>query len=288
MSSIRSGDGTPALERRSISPARKSAATRWGGTVSGVVPKKPMPPKWAGELRTLPWSELDRYDRASPAVDCLLLTVEEGDLKVVISRRQVDPEAGRWALPGVFVNPGPRYEDEVSRALEEKAGLSFASGLPYLEQLLSWNQPDRDPRGWVITVAYLALAPVAEVGSQLDASPVDAALATVTIPWLGEEGGPVDVSLSDQQARLALGHNDLVSQAVMRLRSKVRYAPVLLPLMPKRFTLRQLQEAFEAITGEPISRATFRKMVDDRGWVVPTRSFEPAVDHRPARLYRRS
>lgn len=136
-----------------------------GPTTHGtfLVMCRSVPPadNWVGEYRTRPWEELDRFDRSSPAVDCVLLTVDQGSLCVLIHRRQNEPELGSWALPGSFVNPGPTYEAEVLRTLEKKAGLSFPEGPPYLEQLASWNQPNRDPRGWVITVAYLVLATAA-------------------------------------------------------------------------------------------------------------------------------
>lgn len=246
-------------------------------------------PAWLGEHKTRAWEELDRYDRASPAVDCVLLTVEDKKLFVLVSRRHNEPDKGAWSLPGVFVNPGATYEEEVKRALEVKAGLDTAQTSVHLEQLTSWNQPDRDPRGWVITVAYLALASASKIRRQIEATSDHARLVPVRVSWLGDGGGPVELELPDGQQALALQHDELVAESVKRLRGKVRYAPLLLNLVDERFTLRELQETFEAVNGEPSNKATFRKLIEDRGWVRPTRDRQSGdVAHRPARLYRRT
>lgn len=264
-----------------------------GPTTHGtfLVMCRSVPPadNWVGEYRTRPWEELDRFDRSSPAVDCVLLTVDQGSLCVLIHRRQNEPELGSWALPGSFVNPGPTYEAEVLRTLEKKAGLSFPEGPPYLEQLASWNQPNRDPRGWVITVAYLVLAPAAAMHLELDNQP-GVALAPIRVPWKGEKGGAVQILLPDGQSQLALGHNELVSMAVLRLRGKLRYTPIALALMPKRFPLRDLKVVYDIISGSEWDRGSFRRHVEtDMKWVKATKSREPAsAGHRPAALYRRA
>src|SRR5215208_4837146 len=95
------------------------------------------------------------YPRPSLAIDPAIMTVHKGRLWTVLWRRQYPPEKGSWALPGVFVNKGEALEEAVSRALSTKANVANVS---HIEQLFTWNQVNRDPRGWVVTVAYFALA----------------------------------------------------------------------------------------------------------------------------------
>lgn len=240
-----------------------------------------------GRLRRQPWTELDDYDRASPAVDCVLLTVDQGQLAVLVQRRSHEPHAGEWALPGVFVNFGARYEDEILRALKEKAGVGIDC---HVEQLVSWNAPDRDPRGWVITVAHLALAPAVLLRRELSED-ITTCLAPVTVPWSGEAGGDVELTVgSKDKTALAFDHNMLVGLAIARLRGKLRYTPLALELMEPEFTLREFQSVYEAVLGRPLNRATFRKNVLETGHLVEStgRLEPPTVGHRPAELYRRA
>src|SRR5437868_7597459 len=96
------------------------------------------------------------YPRPSLAVDPAIMTVQDGRLWTVLWRRQYTPDEESWALPGVFVNEGEELEAAVTRALRKKVNVRNVS---HVEQLFTWNKVARDPRGWVVTVAYFALAP---------------------------------------------------------------------------------------------------------------------------------
>src|SRR4051812_13331138 len=117
----------------------------------------PPAPRWVGDRRNREWEDLDRYDRASIAVDCVLLTVERRQLRVLVHQRPREPAIGEWALPGGMVTYPERGEDAVRRVLKEKVG--YDAGQLYLERLDWSDEPDRDDRGWVVTLVYLGLAP---------------------------------------------------------------------------------------------------------------------------------
>jgi 8-oxo-dGTP diphosphatase len=234
-----------------------------------------------------PWGPLDEWDRATVAVDAVVLTVEGQQLQVLVHRRQEAPQAGKWALPGVFVNYPERDADAVQRALKLKTQVAVDV---HLEQLNWSNEPDRDPRGWIVTHAYLGLAPSAELRRALEETDAKhVALAPVLVPWTGETGGFVYVHPHEGSDALAFDHNQLVGLAVGRLRGKLRYTALGLELMPDEFTLREFQDVFEAILDQRLNRATFQKLVlDDLQLLEATGEREPlGVGRRRAQLYRR-
>lgn len=246
------------------------------------------PPARLGIYRRQPWSELDEYDRASIAVDCVLLTVVRAHLHVLLHRRTADPYSGRWALPGVFVTWPERDEDAVLRALKEKAGLDA----PVHLQRLDWSgEPERDDRGWVVTHAYLGLTEAQLLRAALPSDREDVALAPVFLPRADLGPTPfAHVPVPDEPGtQLAFDHNQLVAQAVIRLRGQLRYTAMALDLVGDEFTLRDLQDVYEAVAGERFSRATFQRLViHDLALVEPTGSLEPeGVGRRRAQLFRR-
>lgn len=245
-------------------------------------------PSWVGEHRREPWRDLDRWDRASIAVDCVLLTVIDRQLQVLVQKRRADPQVGKWALPGAFVTFPSTEDDVVGWAVKEKAGLDLGE---FYREHLDWSSnPSRDPRGWVVAHAFLGLAPGAVVREAVNAGPIgpDVALAPVLVPAIGEHVDGVVVHHPGGRARLAFDHEQLVALAVRRLRGKIRYTDLALSLVGDEFPLRDLQDACEAVLGYPLSRATFQKLViDDLQLVEPTGEKEPlGVGRRRAQLYR--
>lgn len=224
-------------------------------------------------------SSLGRFPRPSVAVDIVALTVEDGALRVALYERDAAPDAGAAALPGGFVQIDESLEHAAARLLERKAGLR---GL-YIEQLYTFGDPRRDPRGRVITVAYVALADHGRFRVRGD-RPI---VARVRVPWTGETGGPVDaLDDRDRTLRLAFDHADILGMAVKRLRGKLDYSPVGFQLLPEEFTLRQLQDIHEAVRGEPLNKDSFRRRVLASGQLEATGERERDVSYRPAELYR--
>src|SRR5687767_12115178 len=123
------------------------------------------------------------YPKPSVAVDVVCLTVEAGALSVLLYEREIPPQAGALALPGGFVQVDESLDEAAARLLRDKAGLSKV----FLEQLFTFGDVERDPRGRVITVAYFALLDAARFGK------ATAKKLTVHVPWKGKTGGPVDV-----------------------------------------------------------------------------------------------
>jgi 8-oxo-dGTP diphosphatase len=186
------------------------------------------------------------YPRPSVTVDCVVFGVDGADLQVLVVERADPPFQQQWALPGGFVSvsdgadQGESLEAAARRELAEETGVDAG----YLEQLYTFGNPGRDPRGRVISVAYMALVRsrehVAKAGS-------DARRAQ----WR-----PVAAMLSE---RLAFDHSDILAMALARLQAKVRYAPIGFRLLPERFTLPELQTVYEAALQRPLDRGNFRR-----------------------------
>lgn len=226
--------------------------------------------------------DLRSYDRPSMTVDLALLTVRSGALHALLTRRDSRPFEGHWALPGGFVRIDESLGAAARRVLRDKAHLAEA----FIEQLYTFGAVGRDPRGRVVTVAYYALVDEAKLAVARQASD-SLVLGEIVVPWPGEAGGPVQLH-SDEGAvlPLAFDHADILGMAVKRLRGKLDYSPVGFELLPKRFTLRQLQEVHEAILGTKLNKPAFRRRMLDKGVLHATGARETGATYRPAELYR--
>lgn len=230
---------------------------------------------------------LEGYDpalleRPSVAVDLILMSVIDGRPAVLLMRRSQHPFLGEWALPGGFVGIGETVDAAARRVLIEKAQIGDA----HVEQLYTFGAVERDPRMRIISIAYFALLPPDRFAAALKAAP-DLALARLRVPWQGEAGGPVEVLLGEgAPLGLAFDHDAMVALAMQRLRGKLDYSGVAFALLPERFTLRALQDVYEAILGTRLNKPAFRRRMLDRGWLAPTGEREAGTSFRPAELYR--
>ena len=205
------------------------------------------------------------YPRPALTVDIVVFGFDEGDLKVLLIQRGCEPFAGRWALPGGFVDLDETLEQAAERELSEEAGLRDV----FLEQLYTFGALDRDPRERVVTVAYYALVKMS--GHHLQAS-TDARAAA----WHAVHALP----------SLAFDHAGILETALIRLKGKVRYQPIGFELLPAKFTLTQLQHLYEVILGRALDKRNFRKKILSMDLLVETAEVEQGVAHRAARLYR--
>ena len=205
------------------------------------------------------------YPRAALTVDCVVFGFDEGALKILLIRRGIEPFKNRWALPGGFVLPDETLDDAARRELQEETGLHEI----YLEQLFTFGELKRDPRERVISVAYFALVRRAD---HLPAASTDAAEAA----WFELENIPA----------LAFDHAEILKTALERLRGKIRWQPVGFELLPKKFTLSQLQALYEAILGRELDKRNFRKKLLALDLLVALDECTTASSRRPAQLFR--
>jgi 8-oxo-dGTP diphosphatase len=196
-------------------------------------------------------------------VDVVLFTIREGELHVLLVRRGIEPYKGRWAIPGGFVRESESLEQAALRELREETGVTDV----YLEQLYSFGEPRRDPRGRVVTVAWYALV---KPERSLQAG-TDAAEAR----WWPLKARPA----------VAFDHASILDYALERLRNKLEYTTVGFQLLPDKFTLSDLQEVYEAILGRKLDKRNFRRKLGLLGIVTPLDELR-SEGGRPARLHR--
>jgi 8-oxo-dGTP diphosphatase len=201
------------------------------------------------------------------AVDVTVFTVEDGELRVLLLRRPYPPFEGAWALPGTFSRPDETLDESPRRALSEKAGIEGV----WLEQLSTYDQPagpgtpGRDPRGRVVSVAWLALLAANRVAT------------TDGLRWWPVAAVPEP---------LAFDHGRMLADGVRRLRAKTRYAAVAFQLLPEAFTLPELHAVYEAVLDEDIDVRNFRRDLFAAGVIEDTGATRKEGPGRPARLYR--
>ena len=214
---------------------------------------------------------LANIKRPLVTVDVVIFSVIQDDLQTLLVRRPqvpAEPFPGLWALPGGFVD----VEKDVSleacalRKLREKTGVRS----PYLEQVGSWGNARRDPRGWSVTHVYFALLAgdsqvVAKGGNAVD------------VAWI-----PIREVSGE---RLAFDHAKLLSAALARLRSKVEYTSLPAFLLPETFTLAELQSVYETVLGRPLDKSAFRTRMNAADLIETTGEVRTGTN-RPAALYR--
>lgn len=222
------------------------------------------------------------YLKPTLAVDIAIITVNDGNLKCLLVKRDDAADVGgAWALPGGFVHEDVSLESTAKRVALEKVGLADI----YLEQLCAYGSLNRDPRKRVVSITHLALLPFDRIGKAVIANP-ELTLADIKIDWTGELGGPASaVSNEHGLLDLAFDHAHILGDVVKRLRGKLDYSAVGLELLPALFTLRDAQEIHEAILGHGLTKPAFRRKLLDRELIKPTGTKEVASAFRPAELY---
>jgi len=204
-------------------------------------------------------------DSVRVTADIVIFTIRDDALQVLLVRRGIPPFEGAWAIPGGFVLPDESLDDAARRELREETGVEDV----WLEQLYTFGEPGRDPRGRVITVAYFALI-------SPDRAP----------PLAGSDAAEASWFPADRTPRpLAFDHEAILATALDRLRGKLTYTSIGFELLPKKFTLSQLQRVHEAILGESLDKRNFRKRIDALGIVRPLDESVSAGAGRPAQLF---
>jgi 8-oxo-dGTP diphosphatase len=201
-------------------------------------------------------------------VDVALFTIVDDRLCLALIERAQPPFAGRPALIGGYLHPDEDAgaTEAAQRILTEKAGLK---GI-FVEQLMTFAGPDRDPRGWSVSIAYYALVPPR---------------------MLSNGAGPASMNLVpvDRLPSLPFDHDHIVATALARLRGKSSYSSLPTFLLPPEFTFPELKTVYETVMGTPLNDSAFRRKIGDLEVIeeVPeAKSTATALRKRPAQIYR--
>ena len=208
-----------------------------------------------------------RYEKPSVAVDLLVFTIEEDELKIVTIRRKEHPFRNELALPGVFVRIDENLDEAAARGIREETGLKDI----YFEQLYTWGDINRDPRMRIISVSYAALVPIEKL--------------RLTTGERTKEAGLHPVSeLLEEDVVMAFDHKKIIHYGRERLKNKVEYTNIAFELVPEEFTLPQLQNVYEILLDKSLYKANFRKKIADM--VEETDRTTTGNAHRPSKYYR--
>jgi len=202
-------------------------------------------------------------------VDVVLLTVRESQLQILLIDRLLPPFRGHPALPGGFVLDEDLGEAAVRELVEET---NIDGSRLHLEQLASYGAPNRDPRGRVITIAYLGLAP-------------DLPVPRPGTDAIGARWEPV-APLLDGRARLAFDHNAIVANGVERARSRLEYTTLATAFCPPEFTISELRRVYEIVWSAPVDPRNFQRKLMSADVLRPTGERTTRDGGRPAALYR--
>jgi|SRR5581483_8589347 len=199
-------------------------------------------------------------------VDVALFMVRDTGLELLLVRRPRPPFQGCWSLPGALVQPAEPIPDAALRALADQAGVHGV----YLEQLFTFGEPGRDPRGRWVSVAHYALV-------RPDQLPATRPIGDREARWFDARQIPEP---------LAFDHAQIVQYALWRVAAKAEYTPLLYRLLPDTFTLGDLRRLWEAVTHRRLDPSNFAKRVLSQGVLAPVPGATDRRTRRPARLYR--
>jgi len=204
------------------------------------------------------------YSKVWLSVDCIIFGFDEGKLKVLIGKRQMDPGRGEWSLYGGFVSSDESVDDAAARTLYELTGLRNL----FMRQVGAFGNVDRDPGERVVSIAYYALINVKDYDDELRLSH--------GVKW-------VDINEIPQ---LYSDHNEMVNKARKMMQQKLAHEPVGFRLLPSLFTLTQLQQLYEAVNGSGLDKRNFRKRIKDMDFIEKTDLMDKTSSKRGAYLYR--
>lgn len=207
----------------------------------------------------------EQYSPPILTVDNVIFQLIDDVLSVLLVQRAAEPFKGSWALPGGYNAAGETTHNAVTRVLEVKAGVS-PNDLKLIEQLYTFDTVARDPRGHAVSVTYMGLG------------------KDVTPKVSKTTQNPQFYPITDLP-KLAYDHAEIIRYAHERLAAKLTYTNAAFALLPKSFTLSQLQKTYEAVFGRELDKRNFRKKFLSLGLIRETKEFHMEGAHRPARLY---
>lgn len=194
-------------------------------------------------------------------VDTVILTIKNDELKVLLVKRENEPFKGKWAIPGGYVRMSEDLDAAAMRVLKEKTNVDNI----YLEQLYTFGDPLRHPVSRVITCAYFALIRAEDVN----------VVSADNVAWH---------KVNDLPA-LAFDHKEIIQYSLKRTRERLEMCPVAYQLLNEKFTLTEMQKAYELIMGKKLDKRNFRKKVIQTEGLRELDEFSKSTSKRPARLY---
>lgn len=206
----------------------------------------------------------NEHDKLYVAVDCIVFGFDEGELRVLMGKRKMDPGRGQWSLYGGFVGENESVDDAAKRVLYGLTGLENL----YMKQVGAFGDVDRDPGNRVVSIAYYSMINVADY-DQTQQEKHDVA-------WVNIEHLPEMFS----------DHLQMVLKARRMMKEKIAHEPIGFNLLPELFTLPQLQKLYEAVNGEEIDKRNFRKRIGEMDFIEKTEQKDKLSSKRGAFLYR--
>ncbi|MDR0976556.1 MAG: NUDIX domain-containing protein [Prevotellaceae bacterium] len=198
------------------------------------------------------------------AIDCVIFGFSEGELNLLLLKRNFEPAMGEWSLPGGFVQDEESADNAAKRVLAELTGLTDV----YMEQVGAFGEVDRDPGERVVSIAYYALLNIGEYDTE--------AVQQHNAHWMNVGKLPP----------LIFDHKQMVEHARDLIKRKASSEPIGFNLLPKAFTLTQLQSLYEAIYGELLDKRNFRKRIYEMNYIEKTGEVDRTRSRRGAALYR--
>ena len=204
------------------------------------------------------------HDRLLVSVDCIVFGFDEGELRVLMGKRKMDPGRGQWSLYGGFVGANESVNDAARRVLYALTGLKDL----YMKQVGAYGDVDRDPGARVISISYYSMINVADY-DQAQQQEHDVA-------WVNIE----------QLPEMYSDHRKMVLKARRMMQEKISHEPIGFNLLPELFTLSQLQQVYEAVNGEEVDKRNFRKRIKEMDFIEKTDQIDKLTSKRGAYLYR--
>ncbi len=275
------------------------------------------------EVEYLKQYNINKYFRPSVTVDAILYTIGETNsenyrklaekqLEILLIKRSSHPFKDVWAFPGKFIQENETFLDAINNCIESKVHVNNI----YLEQLYTWGDPNRDPRGRIISTSYMGLVPkhspnieesdtlkwfsikintlsestketkngykkVEDLEIILNAEDITLKNKVRVVKEL--KNGDLMIYTQILKSDLAFDHAKLLIYSVERLKNKVEYTTIAFNLLPEKFTLTELQQVYEVLLDKPLLKANFRRKIADM--VIETEFYDDFAGHRPSKLY---
>ena len=209
-----------------------------------------------------PLTYYEKEDQVLLAVDCIIFGFDQNKLKLLLVKRNIEPEFGKWSLIGGFMKKNENLDTTAARVLYTLTGLSDI----YMEQLYTYSKVDRDPGQRAISVSYFALIDVAN--HQFDGIQLDSA------KWFDLDEAP----------KLIFDHQDMVDKAIARLRRRALSKPIGFELLPEKFTMRQLQTLYESILDKKLDKRNFINKINSLDVLIKLEEKDKTVSRKGAYL----